>query len=264
MHPAQIEYGERNLTESAEDEYIENISVYGTGTPPGNKKGLPPGSTTGSMLHEILEKISFAQVDKSDSYSDMLSINSGSNKIIENKINKFLNPLDGENLNFYKDETAKLIWNTLKTPINSSGASLCHIQDRIQEMEFFFRINGPKTKIPGTEFKRGFIHGFIDLVFMHRDKFYILDWKSNTIDEGYTFDSLEKNIEEMHYDLQYNIYSIAVIKWLKQSLADYSYEKNFGGIYYIYLRGMNAEDPNKGIFFYRPKTEEEIFMPFYS
>jgi exodeoxyribonuclease V beta subunit len=54
------------------------------------------------------------------------------------------------------------------------------------------------------------------------------------------------------------LYTSALLRWLKQSIPDYSYETRFGGVYYLYLRGMDFGHPDSGIFFYCPDTEHEM------
>ena len=57
------------------------------------------------------------------------------------------------------------------------------------------------------------------------------------------------------YDLQYLLYSLALHKYLQQQLVDYAFETHFGGVFYLYLRGMSAEETHegqsKGVFFDR-------------
>jgi exodeoxyribonuclease V beta subunit len=88
----------------------------------------------------------------------------------------------------------------------------------------------------------GMMHGFIDLIFEYNGKYYLCDYKSNHLGDhfyDYQYDSLLNNIEQNHYDLQYLIYALALHKYLQQTLIDYDVEKHLGGVYYLYLRGMN-------------------------
>ncbi len=62
-----------------------------------------------------------------------------------------------------------------------------------------------------------------------------------------------KNNQHHLYDLQYLLYSLALHKYLKQQLSDYSFEIHFGGVFYLYLRGMSPESKiaggSSGVFF---------------
>ena len=58
------------------------------------------------------------------------------------------------------------------------------------------------------------------------------------------------------YVLQYLIYAIALDRHLAQRLEAYDYDEHFGGIYYLFLRGLAAShEPGCGIFFDRPSAE---------
>ena len=95
------------------------------------------------------------------------------------------------------------------------------------------------------------LKGFIDLTFEYNGRFYVLDWKSNYLGDNqslYTKDALIEAMQDHRYDLQYQIYSLALHKYLSQRLPNYSYERHFGGAIYLFLRGVN-EDNDNGIFF---------------
>jgi len=101
----------------------------------------------------------------------------------------------------------------------------------------------------------GFMTGFIDLVFQHEGRFYIIDWKSNRI--GGTpgsFDppGLAGEMAAHGYYLQYLLYTVALDAFLRQRLADYDYERHMGGVYYVFLRGVDDAVPGRGIFHERP------------
>lgn len=104
----------------------------------------------------------------------------------------------------------------------------------------------------------GMLQGFIDLIFTHNDRFYLLDWKSNYLGPKKT----DYNPESMHdsmcrsaYVLQYHLYTLALDRLLKSRLPDYRYEKHFGGSLYLYLRGVSADSTTNGIYFGRPLPE---------
>jgi len=106
------------------------------------------------------------------------------------------------------------------------------------------------------------MHGFIDLIFEHQDKFYICDYKSNHLGDSfddYQVEQLQKDIEKHHYDLQYLIYSLALHRYLKTTVKDYQVEYHFGGVYYLYLRGMTnvAEYQGRGVY-HRQITAQEL------
>ena len=49
-------------------------------------------------------------------------------------------------------------------------------------------------------------------------------------------------MKEHHYILQYYIYSVAVHLYLSQRLKDYDYDTHFGGVFYLFTRGVDGVD----------------------
>lgn len=102
---------------------------------------------------------------------------------------------------------------------------------------------------------RGMLKGFIDLVFRWQGHYYLLDYKSNWLGEdsmAYTKPAIEQAMIAHRYELQYQLYTLALHRFLRHRLVDYDYQRDFGGVYYLFLRGINAAHPGNGIFFYRP------------
>lgn len=220
---------------------------------------LPKGAKTGTLIHNIFEEIEFT-----DTQSFEL--------IVEKKIE--LQGFDGK-------------WkSTLLTLLNSSinhclfeGFSLSKLSKEkyLVEMEFYFPvkdINGSELlKIirdseikEESEYLDGFMKGFIDLVFLHDGKYYLLDYKSNHLGnnfEDYNEQALVNEIYHSKYDLQYHIYALALHRFLKNKVKDYSYETHFGGAIYLFLRGVNVGKPNSGVFFNRPDEELIITLDKY-
>jgi hypothetical protein len=61
---------------------------------------------------------------------------------------------------------------------------------------------------------------------------------------------------EARYDAQYQLYALAVDRWLSGLVPGYACETHFGGIYYLYLRGIRPEAPGEGIFALKPRPEQ--------
>lgn len=99
---------------------------------------------------------------------------------------------------------------------------------------------------------QGFVRGFIDLIFEYKGKFYILDWKSNWIGDtpdAYTSEAVLKQMTEHNYFLQYHLYTLALHRYLKTKLVGYDYKKHFGGIFYLFVRGVHPGKKGNGIFY---------------
>ncbi|MBM4321438.1 MAG: hypothetical protein FJ125_16230, partial [Deltaproteobacteria bacterium] len=103
---------------------------------------------------------------------------------------------------------------------------------------------------------RGFLTGALDLVFRHGDRWYLVDYKSNFLGDHpacYRAEQLRQEMARKHYYLQYHLYLVALIRYLSWKLPDFKYDLHFGGVYYLFLRGMIA-DPRRdsGVFRDRP------------
>ncbi len=131
--------------------------------------------------------------------------------------------------------------------------------------------------IPGLEVPRlvldkrtlhGYVTGSLDLVVRmpgktpDRDLYFVADYKSNYLgpEAGfYKSGAVRDNVFDPHnrYDVQYLFYTLALHRFLKSRLGDrYSYGSNFGGVLYLYLRGLGASDEKEcGVFFTKPDFE---------
>lgn len=90
----------------------------------------------------------------------------------------------------------------------------------------------------------GMLKGFIDLVFEWQGRYYLLDYKSNHLGESagdYHQTALQQALLAHRYDLQYSLYSLALHRLLRLRLPSYDYQQHFGGVYYLFLRGMGDE-----------------------
>jgi len=106
----------------------------------------------------------------------------------------------------------------------------------------------------------GYLKGFIDLVFEHEGRYFVLDWKSNHLGlrpTDYLPDALEPTMDEAAYRLQYLLYSVALDRYLARRLPDYDADMHFGGVLYLFVRGLRpgwrtAAGRPAGLFFDRP------------
>ena len=103
---------------------------------------------------------------------------------------------------------------------------------------------------------RGFLSGFIDLVFEHEGRFHVLDYKSNHLGSepgDYGAEQLLVPMLEHHYLLQVHLYQVALHRYLSYRLKDYDYDRHVGPAYYLFLRGMSAPTgPSLGVYRHRP------------
>jgi exodeoxyribonuclease V beta subunit len=67
--------------------------------------------------------------------------------------------------------------------------------------------------------------------------------------EDYGKKTLLREMKENFYILQYHIYTLALHQYLKNRVSNYDYEKHFGGVFYVFLRGVDPErGPDFGIY----------------
>ncbi|MBK5941230.1 exodeoxyribonuclease V subunit beta [Halochromatium roseum] len=138
------------------------------------------------------------------------------------------------------------------------------------ELEFWITSDGVKTAtldrlvqahcLPGAARPQlrpnqldGLLKGFIDLVFEHQGRYYLLDWKSNWLgpdDSAYTDEAMRTAILAHRYDLQYALYLLALHRLLRARLPNYQIEQHLGGALYVFLRGYQA--PTQGLFMAKP------------
>ncbi len=101
----------------------------------------------------------------------------------------------------------------------------------------------------------GFVKGFIDLVVRVRGRYYIIDYKSNFLGDtyaDYSLAAMTAAMEEHHYILQYHLYVMALYRYLTLRCKDYDHDRDFGGVLYLFIRGMHPDLPGSGVFFDRP------------
>lgn len=104
----------------------------------------------------------------------------------------------------------------------------------------------------------GFMKGFIDLVFEHEGQYFIVDYKSNYLGQQqsqYQANELSEAMVSHDYPLQYLIYSVALHRYLRLRLPNYDPDVHLGGAYYLFIRGMQPEWGQSGVFFDKPSTE---------
>ena len=162
------------------------------------------------------------------------------------------------------------------TPLsNETGIALADLanKDCIKEMPFYLAIREhfdveafnralkAHHHLPSEPLQfeqiQGMVRGAIDLVFRHNGKYYLVDYKSNFLGStlaDYNQEALKKEMLHSHYDWQYLIYTLALHRYLQSVVPHYDYARDFGGVFYLFLRGMDGE-PQSGVFYDRPSVE---------
>ena len=224
---------------------------------------FPRGARPGIFMHELLEHLDFQ-----DPFAEQLT------STIATALEKYdFNPAFGPAIR-------QMLQNVVNQPLAGFSLSAVKRAERLNEMEFYF----PLKKISPADLEaladiissdnisamfrqqnkrltfsplHGYMHGFIDLVFAHRNRYYLIDWKSNylgdTVDD-YNKKALNQAMSDHFYFLQYHIYTLALHLYLQNRLPDYNYVDHFGGVYYLFLRGISAEGKN-GVYFHKPAVK---------
>lgn len=111
---------------------------------------------------------------------------------------------------------------------------------------------------------KGFMKGSLDLVASfdtnEENKCFMIDYKSNYLGdrfEDYTPLAISQSIFESRYDVQILFYSLALHRYLGTVISNYNYERDFGGVMYLYLRGMKAgtDGTSTGVLYVKPKKK---------
>jgi len=215
---------------------------------------FPRGAKAGSCLHAILEGLDFQETDPVE---------------IRNLVEHKLVSYGFEH--WWTPVVTNFLSELVRVNFGDAGLSLNQIsrEKRLDEMEFYYQV----PAIPERPLREAFypdhsgqllehentdsyLKGFIDLIFQWNDQFYIVDYKSNFLGDSYDDyqqQHLAPVMEHAGYDLQYRIYTIALHKYLSSRLPEYVYDTHFGGVYYLFLRGLSPlYGPGCGVYFARP------------
>jgi exodeoxyribonuclease V beta subunit len=230
---------------------------------------FPRGAKAGNCLHKILEEVDFKS-----------PADAAARDVIQRNLRRY----------GFKEKWTEVVREMVSKVVNTpltdekKGPVLSRIPmaDRINEMAFYFplrRISAdglrrvfeahggpgfPSTfpkQIGRLDFSpvKGFMKGFIDLIFRYRGRYYLVDWKSNFLGdtvEHYRAEQLSRTIAEAFYLLQYHIYTLALHQYLTLRDPNYRYEDHFGGVFYLFLRGMDPKQgPDYGVFRDRPEKD---------
>jgi exodeoxyribonuclease V beta subunit len=216
---------------------------------PSGIHAMPGGRRTGVCLHRILERLDF-----------------GDESAIESQVARTLESFSFDTLQWTASVTS-CVRRALAVQ-TGFGFALKEVSPAVKltELEFHLPANrleaGSLKKLLGNALEplsfrpmRGWLKGFIDLVFEQDGRFYIVDWKSSRLGTGlaaYAPAAIAAEMARHHYNLQLHLYTIALHRYLALRLPGYDYEQHFGGCLYYFLRGIDTANPDYGIHRSRP------------
>jgi exodeoxyribonuclease V beta subunit len=222
---------------------------------------LPSGAGPGQMMHELLERLDFPSAE-----GEVLA------SAVERALRRYgMDPVWAEPLR-------RAVADFLDTPLDRGAEPLrlrlVGTERRLSELQFTFPVRGDgkgaltsreladvlarhgRPPLPAEYARRlrglgfaalaGYLTGFVDLVFEHGGRWYLVDYKSNLLGarpRDYGAGRLIEAMARHHYFLQYHLYTVAVHRYLSLRLDGYDYERDFGGVYYLFLRGMAPSHP---------------------
>ena len=214
---------------------------------------LPRGAHTGNVIHDLLENSSFKSLAEGDDIGlqrDKSCLRYGLNcnnpeqidQLLSRTVNTVLN-IGNDNFSL-KDLSNQQCLKEMPFYLSMKKMEVSQINQILKDYPTFQPLSN-KTLC-------GFLTGFIDLICEYNGRYYVIDYKSNGLD-SYDQELLTASMREHNYGLQYWIYALVLHQYLKNRLSGYSYEKHFGGVMYLFVRGMDGKNKNSGVYQTRPE-----------
>jgi exodeoxyribonuclease V beta subunit len=216
----------------------------------GVRAAFPRGAAAGTCLHDILEHVAFGAAPERWRGAIATALRAAG--------------LDAH----WAPELAAWLQEACATPLpGGAGAApfaLAELAPDLQCRELEFHLpwqdvdlaaipalaarHGLRLAPLPAERAQGFLKGYIDLVAQHEGRCYLFDYKSNWLGsapQDYAPPALARSMDENGYRLQALLYTVAVHRWLGRR-PGYDYERDFGGVRYLYLRGLHPQAPAAG------------------
>lgn len=236
--------------------------------------GFPKGSRAGTFLHTLFESVIFETaepINALQTHYESLEVLINEKLSLSKLVDEALVPQWSR----YLTDWMKAV---LAFPLTEqTSLSYLKAQDYVSEMAFYFpiqqlqankfnalvkRFNCHASDIDFRTFE-GHLKGAIDLVFKANGQYFILDYKSNYLGdtvEHYQAEALHLVMDDHRYDIQYILYTLATHRFLKHRLGEqYDYERDFGGVYYLFLRGLALDSvvhsTDTGVVFIKPEFD---------
>lgn len=209
---------------------------------------LAKGAHTGNVIHDLLENINFkalANRENIDELRDATCQIYGLQTEVPELINELLfhtvsTALSDNDPDFYLANIAE------HACIKEMPFYLCLTEFSTENINLILQ-DCPAFQPLSDKQMQGFLTGFIDLIFAYKNRYYILDYKTNALSD-YQPKSLTQAMREHNYGLQYWLYSVVLHQYLQQRLPSYQFTEHFGGVRYLFVRGMQENQAMSGVY----------------
>ncbi|MGR9115711.1 MAG: exodeoxyribonuclease V subunit beta [Gammaproteobacteria bacterium] len=238
---------QHDAPELPEDKAQETVALEAA-----TEAGLPKGAQTGNAVHDLLEHIDFRVLAEGGDISaqrDQSCLRYGVKLEQPEMLDQLLRavvstPLDAEDphfclMNLKRAQCLKeMPFYLVMQPMNAAG-----INDILSNTSAFQPLTSKQMQ--------GYLTGFIDLVCEYNGRYYVMDYKTNALPD-YRPETLTEAMREHNYGLQYWLYTVVLHLYLQKRLDHYDYELHFGGVRYLFVRGMRPAMAMSGVYEDRP------------
>jgi exodeoxyribonuclease V beta subunit len=226
-------------------------------------QSLPGGTRTGLLLHSILEHASFNALGEGETDPSV------ERHLMDYGFGTSLAP-----------EIQRDLGVVVSTPLlqQNNAPTLARLGPELRELEFTLALDWPSIGDLASLLERhgapanmpsyparlrglrgqsmtSFLRGFIDLVFEWEGRWYVADYKSNSL-PSYTPDAVSEAVQREHYVLQALLYSVAAARYLRQRVDGFDPAQHWGGAMFLFLRGMGGPEAPGASVFFDPQSPE--------
>jgi exodeoxyribonuclease V beta subunit len=220
---------------------------------------LPGGRNVGIFLHEVIEKLDLASLAEPIDLAAWKKL-----AAVERLFAATMRRYQVRDQRWF-DRGAEVVFNALRATIAvRPGESIGPLYrcPSVREMEFIYPIPEAAHALLSTggdgawTVERGYLKGFVDFVFEQGGATYFADWKSDRL-PVYAPSAIAAHVAR-HYDLQAKIYSVGIVRLLGIR-NEREYHQRFGGLLYLFIRGMRAGGAGRdGVYFHKPGWSEIV------
>ena len=241
---------EHDAPELPEDKAREQGEVL---IPRATAEQLPKGAHTGNVVHDLLENHRFSDL------AERKDISVIRDKACQRYSLKLEHP----------EMLDEILEKVVKTPLSATDSDFClmNLADKqcLKEMPFYLAMQDmnaqhlnkvlqdtPAYQALSSKALSGYLTGFIDLICEYDGRYYVMDYKTNFLAD-YDEANLTLAMREHNYGLQYWLYTVVLHRYLQNRLPDYDYHQHFGGVRYLFVRGMMPDVPMSGVYQDKPE-----------